>query len=68
MSFSVVVVLTVAVLVLLRSGTLRILPALAAIGLGFFLAATRAAGPSTTAPPEPPTSSPRSTSDRSESA
>lgn len=44
-SISVVVLLAIAVLVLLRSGALRLLPALAAIGFGFFLASTGVADP-----------------------
>lgn len=44
-SLSVVVLLALVVLVLLRNGTLRFLPALAAIGFGFFLASTGAAAP-----------------------
>ncbi|MEU3350014.1 hypothetical protein ABZ723_34605 [Streptomyces sp. NPDC006700] len=49
MSLSVVVLLAIVVVVLLRNGTLRILPALAAIGFGFFLASTGLADPINTA-------------------
>ncbi|TLQ39005.1 hypothetical protein [Streptomyces marianii] len=44
-SLSVVVLLAIVVFVLLRNGSLRYLPALAAAGFGFFLASTGAAGP-----------------------
>ncbi|MGW1037864.1 hypothetical protein ACWD4Z_37470 [Streptomyces antibioticus] len=44
-SISAVVLLALVVIVLLRRGTLRLLPALAAIGFGFFLASTGAADP-----------------------
>ncbi|MBZ3918129.1 hypothetical protein [Streptomyces acidiscabies] len=44
-SLSAVVLLAIVVFVLLRNGALRVLPALAAIGFGFFLASTGVAGP-----------------------
>jgi hypothetical protein len=44
-SLSVVLLLAIVVFVLLRNGTLRVLPALAAVGFGFFLASTGLAGP-----------------------
>ncbi|MFE4056671.1 hypothetical protein ACFXP3_10305 [Streptomyces sp. NPDC059096] len=44
-SLSVVVLLAIVVFVLLRNGALRVLPALATAGLGFFLASTGAAAP-----------------------
>ncbi|WP_329595892.1 hypothetical protein OG195_44810 (plasmid) [Streptomyces sp. NBC_01362] len=42
-SISAVVLLAIAVLVLIRSGSVRLLPALACTGFGFFLASTGAA-------------------------
>ncbi|MFG2676904.1 hypothetical protein [Streptomyces sp. NPDC048445] len=42
-SISAVVLLAIVVLVLVRGGSLRLLPALACVGFGFFLASTGAA-------------------------
>ncbi|MCX5166192.1 hypothetical protein OOK39_44970 [Streptomyces sp. NBC_00264] len=42
-SISAVVLLAIVVLVLIRSGSVRLLPALACTGFGFFLASTGAA-------------------------
>ncbi|MFJ2589731.1 hypothetical protein [Streptomyces sp. NPDC087538] len=49
LSLSFVVLLAIVVFVLVRNGTLRILPALAAAGFGFFLASTGLADPINTA-------------------